>query len=368
MGRADRNTGGYHYRGRRTITDALKFIAVALGVIVVLVLAGIVYCQRYIVYTDEGPKLELPPLLEMFRREKKEPNGASSLPDPSDVSVVIDSAGSQPEPEAPPETGDYLLELPVSDVIGGTAAARLEEAGAEALVLQVKDPSGRLVWNSGQYPARLAGVNAPQSNSDALKQWNEGEVYTIARVCCFRDDSVPYFMNDLALRKGEYNWRDELGLRWLSPAQEDAQAYIAGLCGELAALGFDEILLEQCHFPVRGSVENIRQGDRYDPEHFTDELEDLLDQIRQAVEPYGAKVSLRVERGTLTREESVSGVTAPLLERYAHRIWMEEDGLLPAPLDLLQLVGITGGPERLVSIANQRVEGGAAAQAVFAAS
>lgn len=368
MGRADRNTGGYHYRGRRTVTDALKFIAAALGVVVVLVLAGIVYCQRYIVYTDEGPKLELPPFLEMFRREKKEPEGALSLPDPGDVSVVINPNGSQSEPEAPPETGDYLLELPVSGVLDGTAAAQLEEAGAEALVLQVKDPGGKLVWNSEQYPARLAGVNAPQSNSDALKQWNEGGVYTIARMCCFRDDSIPYFMNALALRQGQNNWRDELNLRWLSPVQEDARAYIASLCGELAALGFDEILLEQCHFPIRGDVGKIAQGDRYDPEHLTDAMESFLDQLRQAVEPYGTKLSFRVERGTLTREESVSGMTAALLERYAHRIWMEEDGLLPAPLDLLQLAGITGGEERLVSIAAERGEGGAVTQAVFAPS
>lgn len=64
MGRANRDVGGY--RGRRTITDILKFIAVALAVVVVLVLAGLYFAQRYVVYTDEGPKLELPPFLQMF--------------------------------------------------------------------------------------------------------------------------------------------------------------------------------------------------------------------------------------------------------------------------------------------------------------
>lgn len=367
MGRANRDYGGY--RGRRTITDALKFIAVALGVIVVVVLVGIVYCQRYIVYTDEGPKLELPPFLEMFRRGKGEPNGSSSLPDPSDVSILIDPDGSQsePEPEAPQEAG-YVLELPVSDVIDGTAAAQLEEAGAEALALQVKSPSGQLAWHSDLYPARRAEVNAPQFNNDALKQWNEGEWYTIARVCCFRDDSVPYSMNNLALRRGEYNWRDELGLRWLSPAQKDAQAYIAGLCGELAALGFDEILLEQFHFPTQGNVENIKLGDRYDPARFNSGLEDLLDQVQQAVAPYGTKLSLRVERDTLSGEENISGVTAALLEHYAYRLWVEEDGYLPTPLELIRQAGITGGADRLVSIAAARGEGSAATQAVFAES
>ena len=367
MGHANRDTGGY--RGRRTITDVLKFIATALAVVVALVLAGVFYLQRYIVYTDEGTRLELPPFLEMFRRENREPNGASSLPDPSDVSVVIDPDGSlsEPVPEEPREAG-YVLELPVSDVTGGAAAAKLAEAGAGALVLQVKDSSGQLAWHSDLFAADWSEVNAPQSNNEALKQWNDGEVYTIARVCCFRDDSVPYSMNALALRRGEYNWRDELGLRWLSPAQDDAQAYIAGLCGELAALGFDEIVLEQFHFPTRGNLENIKRGDRYDPDRFTSELRDFLDQVQQAVEPYDTVVSLRVERDTLAGEETVSGVTAPLLEQYAHRIWVEEDGALPAPLDLLRQAGITGGAERLVSIAAERGDGGAVTQAVFAES
>lgn len=367
MGHANRDYDGY--RGRRTVTDALRFIAIALAVIVVLVLVGVFYFQRYIVYTDEGPKLELPPFLEMFRREKGEPNDLPSLPDPSDVSIVINPDGSQSglEPGAHREAG-YILELPVSEVIGGTAAAKLEEAGAEALVLQVKASSGQLAWHSDLFAADWAEVNAPRSNNDALKQWNDGEVYTIARVCCFRDDSVPYSMNNLALRRGEFNWRDDLGLRWLSPAQEDAQAYIAGLCGELAALGFEEILLEQFHFPTQGNVGNIKQGDRYDPARFTNELEDLLDQVRQAVEPYGAKLSLRVERDTLAGEESISGVTAALLEQYAHRIWVEEDGSLPTSLELLRQAGITGGTERLVSITAARGEGGTVTQAALAES
>lgn len=65
MSRISKDVGGY--RGRRTITDILKLIAIALAVIVVLVLAGLFYLQKYLVYTDEGVRLELPPILQMFR-------------------------------------------------------------------------------------------------------------------------------------------------------------------------------------------------------------------------------------------------------------------------------------------------------------
>ena len=321
MSHISKDVGGY--RGRRTITDILKFIAVALGVIVVLALAGLFFAQRYIVYTDDGPKLELPSFLQMFRRgETEREPGSASLPD---VSVVIQPSGSQSEP--PEEKVGFALELPVEEVLSGTAAAKLEEAGAEALILEVKDPSGRLAWYSDLFTADWAEVNAPQSNNDALRQWNAGEVYTVARVCCFRDDSAPYSLNKQALRKGQYNWRDELGLRWLSPAHEDAQAYIAGLCGELGELGFDEIVLEQWHFPIQGNTENINRGDNYDPDSFTAELESFLTQVQGAIEPYGTKLSLRFTADLLTDEGyALSRVTDELLDRYSARFWSEQEG------------------------------------------
>lgn len=368
MSRSNRDVGGY--RGRRTVTDVLKVIAGILAVLVVLAVAGVVYLQRYMVYTDEGARLELPPFLQSLRQggEKKPSDGPASLPDQGDVSIDIRPAGSQSEETQEPgseKPAGYALQLSVDDAVSGAAALKLMQAGADALVLEVKDASGMLAWQSAMPEAERGKVNGTQDVTDALRQWNAGVVYTIARVCCFRDDSVPYYMNRLALRRDSYNWRDELGLRWLSPAQKDAQAYIAGLCGELAALGFDEILLERFHFPTQGRVENISRGDRYNPARFTDEMEDLLEQIQQAVEPYGTKISLRVERDTLAGTENVSGVTAPLLERYAHRIWVEEDGLAPAPLDLLEQAGITGGAERLVEIRDAHVENAASPQAVL---
>lgn len=367
MGRANKDFGGY--RGRRTVTDILKLIAIILGVLVVLAVAGMLYLQKYLVYTDEGVKLELPPFLQMLRGERpsEEPGGSASLPDPGSVSVVVEPDGSQSEPQQPgeKEPASFALALPVSDVVGGTAAAKLEEAGADQLILEVKGQDGKLEWRSEEPVADRSKVNGSQQTTDALRKWNQGEVYTIARVCCFRDDSAPYFNNALALRRGDGNWRDELGLRWLSPANERSQNYIAGLCGELAELGFDEIVLEQCSFPIRGEVDRINRGDSYNAARFTAELEALLAQVQGAVEPYGTKLSLRVERDTLAGAENLSGVTPQLLEQYAARIWVENDGLTPTPQDLLEPAGITGGPDRLVSITTAYMEDGPTAQAVL---
>lgn len=334
MGRANRDVGGY--RGRRTVTDILKFIAVALAVIVVLVLAGMFYLQRYVVYTDDGAKLKLPHFLQMFRHEEGDnPTDSALLPDPGSVSVIIDPAGSASEQPAEENKTGFALELPVEDVVNGAASAKLEEAGAEALILEMKPPSGQLAWNTQNPTAQWAEVSGDTEVNQALERWNtHTEIYTIARVCCFRDDSAPYSWNKLALRKGNYNWRDELGLRWLSPAHEDSQAYIASLCGELAALGFDEIVLEQFHFPVGGNTDNITRGDRYDPAAFTAQLESFLKQVQEAVNQNAANttvVSLWVDGEILGDGRDLSGVTPQLLQQFGGRIWGDEESLSLLP-------------------------------------
>ena len=103
MGRSNKDVGGY--RGRRTVTDILRFIAIALAVAVVLAVAGALYLQKYLVYTDDGVRLDLPPFLQMFRQEAggKEPAGSVTPPDPGNVSVVVEPDGSASEPPAEPE-------------------------------------------------------------------------------------------------------------------------------------------------------------------------------------------------------------------------------------------------------------------------
>jgi len=351
MNRSNSGVGGY--RGRRTVTDILRLIAVVLAVAVVLVVAGLFFLQKYIVYTDDGPKLQLPPLFQ-----GEEPDGSVSLPDPGSVSIIErEPDGSQPEPDQGQKAG-VALQLSVDEVVNGAAAAKLEEAGADALILEVKDQLGRLSWHSEQQVAGWSGVNGQQAAGDALKAWNQGDVYTVARVHCFRDDTVPYYNNNLALRwaGNDWNWRDELGLRWTSPGKAEVRAYNAALCGELAQLGFDEIVLEEFYFPIQGRLDTIRRGEAYDSSQFTAQVEDFLAQVKQAVEPYGTKISLRVGQDTLTGAENASGVTLQLLEQYADRVWTDPEGY-EALTDTLS--------DRGVKIVSQAEEDGGAYQAVI---
>lgn len=350
------------YRGRRTLNDILKLIAVVLGTLVVLVLSGLFLGQNYIVFTDSGLRLEWP----FSQKGEEEP-----VP-PDDVNVVVQPGSSQAEepeePEQPPVETPMMAaaELSVNTVLDGTAPKKLEQAGANALILDMKDEEGKLGWISQQEIAVRAEVNAKADGiNEALRVWNQGEVYTVARVCCFRDNTVPYQRNDLALRANYGNWRDELGLRWLNPDSADARAYLAGLCGELAQLGFDEILLDCYAFPAQGKRTAIVQSGSYQSGQFSQVTEAFLNEVRQAVEPYGTVLSVRADRAVLTGENADSGLTAAGLERGADRIWMTEDEGAPALPDVLSSSGITRPEERLVEVVSALSPEGKTPQAMF---
>ena len=343
MRRSRRNVGGY--RGRRTSQDILLLIAVALAIVVVVVLGALLMGQRYIVYTDDGLRLDLP----FFSSS----SSSVQLPDPGDVSLVEKPAASQgqetpqPEKEEPEVKFMAALELPVEAVVQGTAQAQLQEAGANALVLEMKNAQGLLGWKSAHSLADQSEVNGTQTATDAIRTWNQGDVYTVARVCCFRDNAVPYHRNALALRATYGNWRDELGLRWLDPANKDAQAYLAALCGELAELGFDEIVLEQGSFPILGNRETLTTDNAAKAKEL---VGDFLDRVRKAVEPYETVLSLRVEAAVFTGEAPWCGLDPAEIEEYAHWVWMAGAEAETDPVDLLAGAGVAEAESRLVRI------------------
>ena len=349
-----RSRGGYSgYRGRRTATDVLRIVAVALGVLVALAAAALLYVQNHLVYTDDGVRVNLPFGLS---------SGEESLPDPGNVSVVI-GGGEEPEkeeevsPELPGPETLAALEVPLSTLLDGTAGQKLEQAGANALVLELKDGSGQLAWHSDQPLADSAGVNGDQAVNRALEELEAAGVTVIVRLCCFQDDAVPYYNMDMALGSGQGNWRDELGLRRMSPASQEARNYLAGLCGELAALGVDEIVLEQATFPAAGDLSRINGGGNYDPAAFAGQMEEFLTQVEKVLVPYGTQLALHLEGEELERPED-SGLTAALAERFAARIWVREGTLTAAQITQL------GGTDRLVRIVDRLTES-QRAQGVF---
>ena len=333
-----RRNGYDSYHGRSRVRTFLKVLIVLLLVVLAVAVGALLWLEPYIDYSANGIKINLP----FF--QQKEPAPATGAP------VVVTTPEPTPTPE--PEEDFRGILLPNSALYDGTAAQRVEAAGATAALFDMKADDGSL-----GYISRLAlAIQAEASAADpalnaAIQLLNGGEVYTVARVSCFRDNLVPRSDMSLAIHTNAGNWRDSGDTRWLSPANESARQYVVGVCRELAALGFDEILLDNWGYPAEGNLGYIKQGDAYDLEHLSQPVEEFLARAEAALEPYGTRLALRSTWAVLEGDESPGGQTAQLLERYAQRVWLEapEDGMA----DLLSQAGLPEGEERLALLVEE---------------
>lgn len=335
------------YHGKRTATDWLKWIALILAILAALAVAVLLWGQKYFTYTDEGLRLTLP----FLQQEGRKPA------DPGQVDVVIEEEpkedASHPVEPPQPEEATAAAAVPLSALLDGSAAALAEQAGANSVVVEMKDVRGRLGWQSEQPlagAAKLPGAEAPRIN-EQLAAWNQGGLDTIARLSCFRDEALGSSMAHTIRTGSGYRWKDSGGLHWASPSDPEVRDYLVGLMVELAQLGFDEILLDNWGYPAEGNLGYIKQGDAYDLEHLSQPVEEFLARAEAALEPYGTRLALRSTWAVLEGEESPGGQTAQLLERYAQRVWLEapEDGMA----DLLSQAGLPEGEERLALLVEE---------------
>ena len=81
------------YRGRKTVTDILRIVAVVLLILVLLAGGLLLFGRRYLVYQDGRVSLELP----FFHRDR--PDMSQSEPDPGHVSSSGDRSGDVSQEE-----------------------------------------------------------------------------------------------------------------------------------------------------------------------------------------------------------------------------------------------------------------------------
>lgn len=298
-----RRNGYDSYHGRSRVRTFLKVLIVLLLVVLAVAVGALLWLEPYIDYSANGIKINLP----FF--QQKEPAPATGAP------VVVTTPEPTPTPE--PEEDFRGILLPNSALYDGTAAQRVEEAGATAALFDTKADDGSLGYISGLALAIQAEASAadPALNA-AIQLLNGGEVYTVARVSCFRDNLVPRSDMSLAIHTNAGNWRDSGDTRWLSPANESARQYVVGVCRELAALGFDEILLDNWAFPTDGELGWIKADANYPADGRTAALEVFLEEVRAGLAEFPeVKVSLVTTASAAAGGAVESGQTAALLER-----------------------------------------------------
>ena len=298
-------TRGYRsYRGR---TSRGRIALIAVLVLVIAVSVAVIWLQNYVVYDEDGhPHVELP-----WQEQQSTGQEETPLP-PDEVQVTIQ------EPEGPPRLA--ALSLPDGPLtLSGWEAATAELAAQPACgaaVISVKDREGHVRFPTDRAPAGAA--DTAEDTAAALAAAAESGTYTVARVSCFLDPiAAKADVEGMGLKNtGGYIFYDGNDLNWLDPGKTAARQYLLGLAEELAALGFDEILLTDVSYPTVGKLDKIDYGgaDR------AASIRLFLEEMHDVLEDTGTALSIQLpEEVILSGADEAAGLVlsdiAPLADR-----------------------------------------------------
>ncbi|NCE65595.1 hypothetical protein D1159_13645 [Pseudoflavonifractor sp. 524-17] len=346
-----RNHYGYAgYSGRPRGQGALKVIIVILALILAAALALFFFLEDHLVFSGDGVRLELP-----FGKEETEEVQESEPPPPSEPLVIV-----TPEPTPTPEPEKPLQAVWVdrADVLNGAAEEKAEAAGANAVIVDMKDDEGTLGYVSDLETAKTVKSSASEpERNNAIQALNNGPLYTVARVCCFRDNTAPRGDRSLAIKTNSgYNWQDGDKIRWISPTSPEARQYVTDVCVELAELGFDEILLDYSAYPTTGKLNYIKKGAAYNREEFQAIVEDFYAQVKGALADYPeVTLSILTDEGVLVNGvDETSGQSLTGLAGSAGRVWCPLENLSPEEgIQALAAAGLEEPERNFVPVVSQ---------------
>ena len=245
------------YRIRR----ALQRFAITLGVLAVLgivaMAAWMLWLNRYVIYTDEGAKLD-------FSLTYYKDNGIIAQPPESTPDVNISygdtdellgmPAGSLQQMEGVIVTGDMLSNANFA----ATKAALADLNVGSTVLLDIRNVRGEFFYLSS-LGRNADGIDAGAVSS-LINDLNKKGCYLIARFPAFRDRW--YFLDNQAARvpyglpKSGGNgslWEDvsikNMSHYWFNPASTGTLNFLVQIVTELRTLGFDEVVFADFRFP-----------------------------------------------------------------------------------------------------------------------
>lgn len=232
------------YRTRQRIRRTVGIIAMVLAAVTVVTLCGVLWLQRFVVYTDQGAKL-------VFDQPKDLPQ--SQLPQPLPTPSVTIHYSDQPFREGLQQLSGYYIDP--QDLMDDPDAVRqkLEQLPAGTpVMLDVKGYRGYFYYSTTV--GRNTSSSYDISKMDDLIRWLAGsELYVIARMSALRDFDLVWNDSSCGLTKTSgvlYNDRGSYGLGyWLDPTNDRVLHYLTQVIRELRDKGFDEVVLQNFCFP-----------------------------------------------------------------------------------------------------------------------
>lgn len=307
------------YRGYQGRGGASTFLKILVCILAILVVGG----GGYLLALNNGGALPswLPQGQTTDTPQTPVSDTTTQAPDPSDAPEP------SPTPSQEPEEEIRAVNVTVDQLLDGSAQTLAQQAGCNAVAVQVKGEWGKVQWPSQVSLARQLGtVSTTQSLNQALSALAAQDIYLVARVDCFRDQalSAANVGSSLLMTRGSNRWYDSKGMSWVSPVNTQVRQYLTELCVELSQMGFDELVLDSAYFPDQGEVHVLAQSTNY-PDTRTTVVEQFWQELTQALEGTEVRLSAQVRGDSLVEGGITSGMTPQLLDQYAQRVWVTLD-------------------------------------------
>ncbi len=251
------------YRGRRKFRVPLTIFLFAIAFLIVGSVGLFYGLQRYVVYEANGVSLRLPFGGQDEDSAASDDEIVLSTPEPTFEPVAVQIVWEDPDFSQIDLGGWEDLEpiqarfVPLDDVINAdalaTAVSSAQSGGYSALVLEMKDRSGRLAWASAAETAIAYGTAGATDVTETIAALHDAGLTAIAQISCCADNLMGVRNWTVTLQYGGASYLDDDGTYWLDPYNQTIRTYIADLAGELAAMGFDEIVLADLYHPISDS-------------------------------------------------------------------------------------------------------------------
>lgn len=303
------------YRGRMS---KLKIALAVLLVLVILTAGTVIYLQKYVMYDEDGrPMMMLP----WQGEDAPPPSSGTTDPLPEDPVVIVQDPVEPPPEETPKtvETAAFSMPPEALTLADWEAAFAAKPETCNAVALTLKDSAGRIYFDAAGAVSGAVKTEADTAAALAAVTGRE-DLYVIARLGCLHDSRAANAdVEGRGLKNtGGYIFYDKKNTQWLDASKPGARDYLAGLAQELAALGFDEILLTDVSYPIEGKLDKVAYGET--PKG--DNLAGFVEAMRNALETYDIILSIEVPETVITTgKDELSGLELAKIVPFVDRVY-----------------------------------------------
>jgi hypothetical protein len=225
--------------------------------------------------------------------------------DASGVSLLIREIRFAREREYPFTRPDAVRALYVNAWVFGSSrlwslVGLVDSTAVNALVVDVKDDTGCLLYRSAVPTARAIGASACARAPDIgarLDTLRTHGIYAIARIVVAKDPLLAEHKPAWSVRSRDGGlWRDRIGSAWVDAYNDSVWVYAGQLAQEAVGLGFSEVQFDYVRFPdePRSRMASAVFAARRDGESPRAAVRRHVQMLAELVRPLGVPVTFDV--------------------------------------------------------------------------